>query len=64
MEVKIKFLPQKTSDIDYAKQVKDIAKDLVKMCAECGVINLTYSHDYFEIQISRRILLRDKGDRE
>lgn len=63
MEVKIRFLPNKTSDIDYAKQVKNIATDLVKMCAECGVINLTYSHDYFEIQISKRILFKDKGDK-
>ena len=63
LDVKIKMVPNKTYAIDYAKQVKDIAKDLISVCKDNGVINLTYSHDFFEIQISKKILLTDKGDK-
>lgn len=51
MEVRIEMTPNKTSDIEYAKQVKAVAKDLIETCARCGVFELTYVHDYFKIHI-------------
>lgn len=60
MEVKIEMTPNKTSDIEYAKQVKDVAKDLIETCKKCGVVRLDYIHDYFKIQIYRHLQLNHK----
>ena len=51
MKIKIAFIPQKTSQIEYAERVKNISKDLIETCAKCGVVELTYVHDWFKIHI-------------
>lgn len=53
MKVKIQFMPNTTSEIKFIEQVKNISKDLMETCAKCGVIDLTYKHDYFEIHIEQ-----------
>ena len=45
MKVKIEVIPNTTSDINYAKEVKDVAKDLIETCARYRDPNLTYNHD-------------------
>lgn len=67
MKVKIEMLPNKTSDINFAKEVKDIAKDLIETCARYRVTNLTYNHDYFKIHIEQPVnpflLLEDNEEK-
>lgn len=53
MKVKIEFVPHTTSKIEFAEQVKNISKDLMETCARCGVVELTYVHDYFKIHIEQ-----------
>ena len=53
MKVKIEFMPNTTSEIKFIEQVKNISKDLMETCAKCGVVDLTYKHDYFEIHIEQ-----------
>lgn len=51
MKVQIDFIPRTTTNIEYAKQVKDISKDLMEICKKCGVCELNFNHDYFKIKI-------------
>ena len=51
MEVKIEFIPNTISEIEFAERVKNIAKDLIETCSRNGVNELHYSHDYFKIHI-------------
>lgn len=51
MKVQIEMIPKMNSNIEFAKQVKDIAKELVETCKRCKVDELVYSHDYFKIFI-------------
>ena len=53
MEVKIEFIKNMNSVIEFAKQVKDISKDLIETCKMNGVVELTYIHDYFKIYIKQ-----------
>lgn len=53
MKVKIEMIPKMNSNIEFAKQVKDIAKELVETCKRCGVDEFVYSHDYFKIHIEQ-----------
>lgn len=63
MEVRIEIVPKMVTSIDFAKQVKDITKELIETCTKFGVNELTYSHDWFKIQIFRHreiVQLSDK----
>ena len=66
MKVKIEFVPNTISKIEFIEQVKNISKDLMETCARCGVVDLTYNHDYFKIHIEQNITTffecEDKGE--
>lgn len=51
MEVKIEIT--ENLNIESAKQVKDISKELIETCKNCGVVEFNYSHDYFKICIKQ-----------
>ena len=54
MEVKIEFIPQTTSKIEFLEQVKNIATTLIATCGKYGVSKLDYIHDYFKIHIEQK----------
>lgn len=58
MKVEIEMIPKMTTQLDTARAVKDIAKDLMETCQRCGVEELTYKHDYFKIRITDSIVVK------
>lgn len=58
MKVEIEMIPKTSINIDVAKAVKDITKDLIETCKRCGVEELTYKHDFFKIRITDSIVIK------